>query len=222
MKVRNIIIITVFLFSQTVSAFSQISEDKRYINGFLYTESFTGTVGHPFFLSESWYSSSLSMDGREYEEINLRYDLYRDQVLFNHIHRSGSYIVVLNKTLIEGFVIEGHPFRKLPLEGHLSAIMKEGYYELLSEGKASFYVKWQKRLSDPSPDSQGEFSLFNEWYILNNGEVRKVSGKSGLLKALEDHKKEIKSFIRENRMVIKSGKELEVKRIIDYYNRLES
>ena len=82
MKTRTIILITTFLFTLAGLTYSQVSEDKRYINGFLYTESFTGTVGHPFFLSESWFSSSLSMDGREYEGINLRYDLYRDQVAF--------------------------------------------------------------------------------------------------------------------------------------------
>ena len=52
--------------------------------------------GIPFSF-QNLVQSSLSMDGREYEGLNLRYDLYRDQVLFNHIHRSGSYIVVLNK-----------------------------------------------------------------------------------------------------------------------------
>ena len=82
-------------------------------------------------------------------------------------------------------------------------------------------MKWIKRLEDPTPESMGEFSLFKEWYILNNGEFRKVSGKSGFFKSLEDHEKEIRSYIRENRIVIKTGNELDLKRIVDYYNHLE-
>lgn len=243
MKVLTIILSTSFIFIFSFSAFAQEEEkydsyensylklqalykesactDKRFINGFLYAETFPGTLGHPFFMSETWYSSELSMEGRQYEGLALRYDLYRDQLLYNHIHPSGSYIVVLNKELTETFVIEGHRFKKLPCPASISTGIKDGYYELLSEGEASFYVKWQKRLSDPTPDSRGEFTLLKEWYVLNKGEFRKVSSKSGLLKALEDHKKEIKSFIHENRIVLKTGNELEIKRIINYYNRLE-
>lgn len=221
MKVRTFILILTFTFMHSVSAFNQVETDKRYINGYLYAETFPGTIAYPFFLSENWYMSELSMDGRQYEDLALRYDLYRDQVLYNHIHPSGSYIIVLNKELIDAFAIDGHRFKKLPDSGHISAGMKEGYYELLAEGKASFYVKWQKRLSDPGPDSRAEFTLIKEWYILNDGEFKRVSGKSGILKVLEDHKKEVKSFIRKNRIVLISGKEPEVKRIIDYYNSLE-
>ena len=233
MEARIIILSTAFIFMYSISAFTQaeekhdsyeksylklqnlykesVSTDNRYINGFLYTETFPGSRGHPFFQSEIWYDGELYMDGRQYMGLAVRYDLYRDQLLYNHIHPTGSYILVLNNKLIEEFIIDGHHFRK----------MKEEYYELLSEGKASFYVKWQKRLSDPTAKSIGEFSLYNEWYILNNGVFRKVSNKSGLLKTLEDHKKEIKSYIRENRIVIKTGNELEVKHLLDYYNRLD-
>lgn len=221
MMVRTIILIFTFTFMHSVSALNQVGTDKRYINGFLYAETFPGTMGHPFFQSEAWYQCDLSMDGRQYEDLTLRYDLYRDQVLYNHIHPEGSFIIVLNRELIENFVIDGHRFRKLPAPGHITSGMKEGYYEVLAEGKASFYVKWQKRLSDPGPDLRGEFNQIAEWYIRNNGEFKRVSGKSGLIKVLEDHKKEIKDFINKNRIVVKPGTEIEIRRIIDYYNRLE-
>ncbi len=243
MMVRTIILTTLFIFIYSISAFTQaeenhdshensyqklqnfykesISKNNRYVNGYLYSETFPGSRGNPFFQSETWYQGDLFMDERFYEDLAIRYDLYRDQLLFNHIHPTGSYIVVLNIKRIESFSIDGHRFSKLPAPGHSSVGIKEGYYELLAEGRASFYVKWIKRLEDPTPESMGEFSLFKEWYILNNGEFRKVSGKSGFFKSLEDHEKEIRSYIRENRIVIKTGNELDLKRIVDYYNHLE-
>ncbi|RLD71045.1 MAG: hypothetical protein DRI98_06330 [Bacteroidetes bacterium] len=233
MKALTSILYNAFIFLFSVSAFTQAEEkgdsyeksylrlqelyeeaannNRPYINGFLYSETFPGSRGHPFFQSETWYHGNLLVDGRQYSGLAVRYDLYRDQLLYNHIHTTGSYIIVLNIKLIEEFIIGGHTFRK----------MKEGYYELLSEGKASFFVKWQKRLSDPTSKSMGEFSIFNEWYILNNGVFRKVNGKSGLVKALEDHEKEIRRFIRENRILVKTVNEIEIKRIVDYYNSLE-
>ena len=242
MNARTFILITCFIYMLSPRVFSQAEEkpdiydqsylrlqelykesieaDRRYINGFQYTETFPGTIGHPFFLSEGWFLGELSMDGIHYEGITIRYDLFRDQVLYNHIHPSGSYNVVLNKELTEAFKIDGHLFKKLPARDKISPGIKAGYYELLSEGKASFYVKWQKRLSDPGPESRGEFSLFNEWYILNQGAFRKISGKSVLLKVLGDHEKEIRTFIRENRIVVKPGNEPGVRLVIDYYNHL--
>jgi hypothetical protein len=243
MMVRKVIMIMVFVYVFSVSAFTQAGEnhdsyensfselqnfyeasiatDNRFINGSLYAESFPGSRGHPFFQSETWFQGELLMEGRIYHEVAVRYDLYRDQLLYNHIHSTGSYVVILNKKRIESFTLEGHRFCKLPNTGHLSDGVEEGYYELLSEGKATFYVKWMKRLSDPSPQSPGEFTLFNEWYIQNNGKIRKVSRRSGLLHSLNDHEKEIREYIRENRIVIQSGNEPEIKRIVDYYNRLE-
>ena len=243
MMARTSILISLLLFMPSISAFSQaegnqnsydqsylklqniykesMSIDKRYVNGYQYSETFPGSRGHPFFQSESWYLGDLVIDERHYEGLAMRYDLYRDQLLFNHIHPSGSYIVVLNIKRIESFTMDGHRFSKLSAADPLLPGMKEGYYELLAEGRALFYVKWIKRLEDPTPESMGEFSLFKEWYILNKGAFRKLNGKSGLIKSLEDHEKEIRSYIRENRIVINTGNESDIKRIVDYYNRLE-
>jgi hypothetical protein len=242
MMVRKVIMIMVFIVVHSVSAFTQAgdnhdscansfpelqnfhgattSDNNRFINGYLYSESFPASRGHPFFQSETWYHGELLMEGRNYNGIALRYDLYRDQLLYNHIHSTGSYIVVLNIKRIEGFTMDGHRFYKLPETVNAIQGIKEGYYELLSEGRANFYVKWMKRLSDPSPESTGEFSLINEWYIQNHGAFRKVTRRAGLIHSLQDHEKEIRSYIRENRVVIKPGNETEIKRIVDFYNRL--
>ena len=193
-------------------------KDKSYINGSLYTEGFPGSRGNPFFHTETWQTGAVYMKGQSYDSLLFRYDLYRDQLLYNHIHTTGSYILVLNKTRIDSFTIDGHHFHKLSVSGEASP---EGFYELLAEGRATFYVKWFKRLSEPSPESSGDFSLFSEWYILKNGRFSKVSGRSGLLKALGDKDKEIKSYIRKNKMVVRPGNEMAIKSIVDYYNHLE-
>ena len=130
MMVRTIILTTLFIFIYSISAFTQaeenhdshensyqklqnfykesISKNNRYVNGYLYSETFPGSRGNPFFQSETWYQGDLFMDERFYEDLAIRYDLYRDQLLFNHIHPTGSYIVVLNIKRIESFSIDGH------------------------------------------------------------------------------------------------------------------
>ena len=116
---------------------------------------FPGTLATRFSFQKAGSWVNYPWMAIHYEGITIRYDLFRDQVLYNHIHPSGSYIVVLNKEWTEAFKIDGHLFKKLPARDKISPGIKAGYYELLSEGKASFYVKWQKRLSGSQPGIKG-------------------------------------------------------------------
>jgi len=208
-----------FLFQELQFIYEESAgTDKTYINGSLYTEASPGSKGNPFFLSETWLTGSVNMKGRRYDSLMFRYDLYRDLLLYNHIHTTGSYILELNKTRIDSFTIDGHHFRKLALSGEVSG---ESFFEVLAEGRATLYIKWFKRLSEPTPESTGEFSLFSEWYILKDGQFSKVSRRSGLLKILSDHENEIKSYIRKTRIVVRPGNEAGIKNIVDQYNRLD-
>jgi hypothetical protein len=195
--------------------------DTRFINGSLYQDAFPGSIGHPFFLSENWYYGELVMMGRAYHDLPLKYDLHRDLLLYNHILKSGSYVLVLNTTRIDTFVIDGHTFCKLDRTPGDQHETDEGFYELILAGKASFYQKWYKRYDEPSQHARGEFSEFKEWYILNDNQCFQVSRRPGLLQALGDREKEIRSYIRENRIVVGSADEQAVKRVIDYYNSLQ-
>jgi hypothetical protein len=209
-------------FRQLEALYQQSLEtDTRYINGTVYQDAYLRTNGHQFFNSENWTMGTLVMMGRTYHGIPLKYDLYKDQLLYNHLHKSGSYVLVLNKTRIEGFTIEGHTFTKLAEPNGASTEIDGGIYEVVAEGKAVFYQKWSKRLSEASQHSRREFSSFNEWYILNDGQYHKVTRKPGLLNALGDHEKEIKSYIRESRIVIGVGDEMAIKKVIDHYNSLQ-
>ncbi len=195
--------------------------DRRYINGSEYQDVYPGSTGHQFFLTENWYFGQLVMENRAYKNLPLKYDQCNDQLLCNHIHSSGSYVVVLNRTRIDSFIIEGHVFCKLAIPDGTPSAAGEGFYELLSKGKASFYQKWEKRYSEPSQHSGGSFFQFREWYILNENKYYRVKRKKGLLKALGDREKEIRSFIRENRVIFVADDKAAVKKVVDYYNSLQ-
>ena len=194
--------------------------DLRFINGYEYTDRFPGTRGTPFFPSDIWYIGDLYMNGKSYTGLALRYDIFRDQLIYNHILTTGNYMVVLNKTRVDSFIIDGRQFCKLEIPRGSMGEKKEAYYEVLSTGRASLFVKWSARLSEPSPGSNGEFSRFSEWYILNQGRFIRVYRRAGILNALEDKEKEIRNFIRENKIIVKPGNEDDIRRIVDHYNRL--
>ncbi len=194
--------------------------DHRFINGSVYQDFYSRANGHQFFLTKNWYHGDLFMNGNAYHQVSLKYDTYSDLIIYNHIHETGSYALILNNTRIDSFSIEGHTFCQLPSKSGTGPMIDPGFYEVISKGKTSLYQKWRKRYNEPSQNSQGEFMLFSDLYILNKGVFHKVSRKPGLVRALKDREKEIKVFIRENNILIGTGDEMAIKRVVDYYNSL--
>lgn len=195
--------------------------DTRFINGAVYQDAYPGATGHPYFLSPHWIAGSLTMMGRNYVSINLKYDLYKDQLLYNHFHVTGPYTLVLNSDRIDGFIIDGHTFLKITGSAQPGNLPATGYCEVLSEGKASLYLRWIKRYSGAVKGSGGTFSQFLEMYVLNDGRSYRVRNRPTLLKALADREPQVKAYLRENRIAPGSGDPQGVKRIIDHYNSLK-
>lgn len=198
-----------------------VQSESRFINGSEYRDSYGRANGHQFFLSENWHTGSLVMDGKRYRQLSLRYDIYADQLIYNHIHESGIYAIKLNSFKIDSFLISGHRFCKINSGASPGEGIHPGFYELISAGHASFYQKWQKRYNDPTQNSPGEFVLDKELYILNQDIYHKISRKPGLIKALDDREKEIRDFIKEKHLYIGSGDVSTIKQVVDYYNSLE-
>ena len=160
------------------------------------------------------------VEGRSYNNIFLRYDIYSDQLIYNHIHQSGNHALMLNKIRIDSFIIEKHKFRQIFSDTGESQFCDPGFYEVIVAGRVSFYQKWIKRYTGPTQNSPGEFVLFNELYVLNKEQSHKISRKSGLIKALKDKEKEIKTYIKKYKIFIGNGDVESIKRVVDYYNTL--
>lgn len=194
--------------------------DRNFINGSVYQEHMRAR-GHPFFQEGNWMTGRLVMNGRSYDQLPLKYDIYTDQLLYNHIPESGTCPLVLNKSRIDSFTLGGHTFRHLRDITADDVQMDAGYYQVITEGRASFYIKWEKRYHEPTVHSQGEFTLHADRYILNHGNFFRINRRWGLLKALADRKKEIRTYIRKNNLVVAPGHEETVKAVVDHYNSLQ-
>jgi len=198
-----------------------VQSDGRFVNGSLYQDFYNRSAGHQFFLTKNWSNGSVTINGKWQKQVPLRYDIYSDLLIYNHIQESGVYAVKLNKFRIDSFFIEGHSFCNLHANSGLSQDMNPGFYELISNGPATFYQKWIKRYNEPSQNSAGEFVLYNELYILNKEKFYKITRKPGLIKALNDREKEIKAFIKKQKIYIGTGDVVAIKKVVDYYNSLE-
>lgn len=104
-----------------------------------------------------------------------------------------------------------------------------GYFELrIKGGKLSLYIKRRKELSfDSFAANYKGGSGTKEYYYINKttyigknsaGKTFLITSPKSLLKNLSDYKAEVKTFIKQNKLKLKSENDLA--KVIEYYNSL--
>jgi len=97
------------------------------------------------------------------------------------------------------------------------------FYRVLSTGKILLLYSMVKVIKEDKDEMAGtvqkEFTLYEEYYLFNDGKMWRVKkDKSQVLNQLIDKKEKMQTFIEENRFKLKSIDEL--RQVIDYYNTL--
>ena len=200
--------------------------DFAFINGSLYHDAYPGTRGHPFLGTGIWSEGTLSARGKTYEGLPLRYDLVRDLLIYNHVHETGVFPVIINQQQIEGFTLQGHRF--VHIRDHGPAISQKkskgggsGFYEEISRGTASLLLKWHKQYDPPPSAGSGRFISFEEVFVLKEGVLHRVTGKHSVVKALDDQEKLMRQYIREHRILLRGGDLSGYRQVVEYYNAIQ-
>jgi len=193
---------------------SEFTKDKKY--NVEKTEEYKDIDGTPYLCIEFQPGTFYLKDSKKIE-LPIRYNIYRDEMeyLFNGI----SYVVGSPDSL-EKVIFAGSEFRYLP------NISKGGYFELFESGKCALI---QKKVVEyrPSEGSKPIVGILPATFIRNNDELYfvinqtqtfKISSISSVIKALEDQKVKIESFIKQEK--IKNIKKENLIKIVKYYNSL--
>lgn len=81
-----------------------------------------------FFPEPDFVSGSIVFDGQPYFDLNLKYDVYDDELLMRVDRRVGGSVLQLYKAKIDRFTISGHDFIKIE-----DSKIKSGFYEIALE-----------------------------------------------------------------------------------------
>lgn len=180
------------------------------------------TSGNAFFVSNEWQEGSVFFKGKLYSQIPLLYDILKDQLVlqsWNKIYR-----IHLSQQNVSWFVIGTHHFIRIDNDDSSGkSFLPAGYYEELVYGETKLLAKRAKAVEAPA--STGTTSRFVEsdrYYIEKINHYYLVRTKRSVLKVLNDHKKEIKKFLRKNDITFGLNKEGAMVEIVKYENRLNN
>lgn len=183
-------------------------ENLNINNGPSYRDNYV-TIGdnNMYYIANKFMKGSVTSDGQTYYDLNIKYDLYRDQLIINPIGDSKYSSIAVIQDKISAFSVNGKNFVKLNKEVSPLPQLTTGYYELnvLREG-FNFYIKHFKKIESKTQDlkAYSYFTEDNTYFIFYNNTYYASNSKSDVLKIFPTLKKQINDFYAMNREIRKS------------------
>ncbi len=212
-------------FHNTVNVYHQyLSPETGLYDGseYSYTTYYPFTIdeGDPFFQLKTFDTGVVFYNNVLYEKVPLLFDIIKEELLIYDPSRT--YIIRLNSERIGWFTIWGHTFLRLIVDSLTNSQLHTGFYDLLYIGKTSLYNKVSKHFQENSASAQGLKKYVvesNEYFIKKDNQFYKVKNRTSLVAILNNKKKEVAQFIKQNKLNLKKkNKNDALIKIVAYYD----
>lgn len=195
--------------------------DYNLLNGRQYTL-FYSSISDPFLNGEQARPGRLVLNGAAYEGVPINYDLYQQAVILQFISHTGEIrYLVLNRDAVDEFALDGKMFSKASLSGEA-----EQYVQVIEKGSRRFIISWRKDMNYGAFVNRTPYTYnkaLKRIYLENQGgapyPVRSRS--SFLVPFSEDHRAEIRHYLRKERIRFKSATDRQLEKLLEYCNGLE-
>ena len=183
-----------------------IRENQVIYNGKIWRNLYYMVNEDQFLFSKEFLKGSVTMRGISCSNINLKYDIFKDELL---TASDPGGILQINKERVDSFSLLFENKRYLFVSLPDSANGTHGYFNLIYNGHLAFYRKYIKRIDKLSVDGQSDrFYQFYRLYLWKDNELFLVTGKNDLLDKFKEQKALIKTYIKKNSLDV-SAKEPE-------------
>jgi hypothetical protein len=175
--------------------------------------------GDQFLFTTDFIPGSVTIDGKIFEDLPLKYDIYSDELI---LLTDNGITIQLNKEMIERFTLSYldrlYIFKKLETD---SVNSLSGYVNVLCEGSTSLYVRYIKEILLLAVDNRYDlFNQLNKIYLEKEGVIEQVNNRRQLLKLIADQKQNIHTFIKSNKIHLSRKNPDAYIPVIEYYNKL--
>ncbi len=180
--------------------------------------------GNPFIAEDYWPYASLIYRGKRYSGFQINYDLYEDDLILLFTDKESKKYIVLAKDYLESFSYtdtlshQEHFYEYFEMPGTSGKEL----YEKVYDGRTSFILRPGCTISeDPSGSFAGVYTRSFEYFIRVEGNYERFQSKKSLLGLLNRHARELKKFIRGNRLKINSLHPENIVRVLKYFDEID-
>ncbi len=147
---------------------------------------------HKFFMQPNFVKGSVKYEGQDYYDLDLKYDVFADELIVRHPGIIGSPLVQLFKERISRFQIEGHHFIRVVDKTSNSDI--SGFVEVIREGRnLAFYKKHKKSILKKSAEGVVYYQFKDRWqyFIGHNAGFFKIKTIKDINTLFPDYRKQL-------------------------------
>jgi hypothetical protein len=166
---------------------------------------------------------SLNYDSQEYFDVDLIYDIYKDEVILNSQGESGLIKVNLIKENVKYFKLNEKKFVNLNIDKQLPPNFRGGYYEENLIAKSfTFYIKHYKNSAEVIKNDALfiDYTYKNEFILFKNGTYTLINSKSQLLKLFPNKKNKINDYYLMNRKLKKENETRFMENLMNYIKNI--
>ena len=177
-------------------------ENTALYEGIVYREAYR-TINEKvkFFKSAQWYNGSVVYSGQEFYNVQLKYDVYGDQLILKQLDRLGGGALILFKSKVSSFKIEDSEF--VHLKGAAANTEIDGFYELLwTDTNIRLLAKHQKNDFVRKDRSAAYYEFVDEkkqYLIELDGAFYPANKKKEITDLFIELKKEVDNFYQKNK-----------------------
>jgi hypothetical protein len=188
-------------------------------NGKVWRNLYMRVVGNQFLFSAQFLKGSVTMNGKRFDGLPMLYDIYDDEIL---MPGSDGTIIRLNKEMVDSFTLtynlKRYRFEKVD-EDTVRGF--NGYVNILFKGRVMLYLKYRKDIAILAVDDKyDKFYDVNRIYFMKNGEVHQVKNRRDLFIMMEDHKAQLKNYMRKNGLHVLKKDPSSFIPVVKYYDTL--
>lgn len=220
-KLQDSLIFQTALSNTLAFYYSQLGDQSPLYNGSRFIPTgFEFRTGTPYFLSEQFDSGSVIYDGINFKHLPLLYEDLRQRL----VTKIDNYPLQLVNPRIRSFVISGHSFIRLAADSLNPGIPRTGFYELLYPGPSSVLKETFKEIIDLASMEENAIIHFveesHDYYIKSGNTYQRVKSKSELSEILHPYQKEIRRFMKKNKLNFRKDKENTLIQVAGYYDQI--
>lgn len=178
--------------------------------------------GHPFFDTIPFGNGSVLYDNVLYENVPLKFDLAKNEVILKD--PSEIYSLTLVREKIAYFTVHGHKFIRV-VKDESRRPLATGFYDLLYDGKSAQLLKKENKSVQTQVNQLDGIRNFIEhtihYYIKTPDGYYNADSRSGVLNALKNKRPDIQQYIRSNKLSFKKSElEKTLSAITAYYDSI--
>jgi len=197
---------------------SDTIESQILNNGRAWRNLYYKIKGDQFLFSTEFLPGSVTIEGRTFNSLRLKYDIYNDELIMITDH---GIIIQINKEMVESFgmVFDNfYNFKKIEADT-LNSLT--GYVNVLYDGITSLYIKYRKEILQLAVENKYDmFNQINRIYVKKDGVISRVDSKREFLNLFKDKKQQLHAFIRSKKLKLSRKNPGSFQPVIEYYDTL--